>query len=72
MAQLSDRDRELLRLAALGHTNREIGERLYLSVRAIEVNRSQLQGRLGINSRPELVRFAVENKLIEPSDERAG
>jgi two-component system, NarL family, response regulator NreC len=72
VAQLSDRDRELLRLAALGHTNREIGERLYLSVRAIEVNRSQLQGRLGINSRPELVRFAVENKLIEPSDERPG
>jgi two-component system response regulator NreC len=68
VAQLSDRDRELLRLAALGHTNREIGERLYLSVRAIEVNRSQLQSKLGIGSRPELVRFAVENKLIEPSD----
>ena len=72
VAQLSDRDRELLRLAALGHTNREIGERLYLSVRAIEVNRSRLQSKLGIGSRPELVRFAVENKLIEPSDPGIG
>ena len=50
VAQLSDRDRELLRLAALGHTNREIGERLFLSVRAIEVNRSQLQSKLGIKT----------------------
>jgi len=69
LAQLSDRDRELLRLAALGYTNREIGERLYLSVRAIEVNRSQLQKRLGIASRPDLVRFAVANHLIEPADD---
>lgn len=68
IAQLSHRDRDLLRLAALGHTNREIGERLFLSVRAIEVNRSQLQAKLGIKSRPDLVRFAVESKLIEPSD----
>ena len=68
VAQLSERDRQLLRLAALGHTNREIGERLFLSVRAIEVNRSQLQSKLGIKSRPELVRFAVANRLIEPSE----
>jgi two-component system response regulator NreC len=69
LAKLSERDRELLRLAALGYTNREIGERLYLSVRAIEVNRSQLQKRLGIASRPDLVRFAVANRLIEPADD---
>ena len=66
VAQLSDRDRELLKLAALGHTNREIGEKLYLSVRAIEVNRSRLQNRLGIRTRPDLLRFAVEHRLIEP------
>ena len=71
LAKLSERDRELLRLAALGHTNREIGERLFLSVRAIEVNRSRLQSDLGIASRPELVRFAVENRLIEPAEEPA-
>ena len=65
LAQLDERDKELLRLAALGYTNREIGERLYLSVRAIEVNRSQLQERLGIKSRPELLRFALEHGLVE-------
>ncbi len=69
VAQLSDRDRELLRLAALGYTNREIGEQLFLSVRAIEVNRSQLQAKLGIKTRPDLVRFAIEHKLVEPSPE---
>jgi two-component system response regulator NreC len=62
---LSERERELLRLLALGHTNREIGERLFLSVRAIEVNRARLLEKLGIHSRPELVRFAIANGVIE-------
>lgn len=62
---LSDRERELLRLLALGHTNREIGEQLFLSVRAIEVNRAKLLQKLGIESRPELVRFAIANGIIE-------
>jgi two-component system response regulator NreC len=62
---LSERETELLRLLALGHTNREIGERLYLSVRAIEVNRAKLLERLGIESRPDLVRFAIANGVIE-------
>jgi len=63
---LSEREIELLRLVALGHTNREIGEQLFLSVRAIEVNRSKLLERLGLESRPELVRFAIANGVIEP------
>lgn len=62
---LSDRERELLRLLALGHTNREIGEQLFLSVRAIEVNRAKLLEKLGIESRPDLVRFAIANGVIE-------
>jgi two-component system response regulator NreC len=62
---LSERERELLRLLALGHTNREIGEQLFLSVRAIEVNRAKLLEKLGIESRPELVRFAIANGIIE-------
>ncbi len=65
LAELSDRELELLRLLALGHTNREIGERLFLSVRAIEVNRAKLLEKLGIASRPELVRFAIANGVIE-------
>jgi two-component system response regulator NreC len=50
---------------ALGHTNREIGEQLFLSVRAIEVNRAKLLEKLGISSRPDLVRFAIDNGIIE-------
>ncbi len=65
---LSERELELLRLVALGHTNREIGEQLFLSVRAIEVNRAKLLEKIGVESRPELVRFAIANKVIEPGD----
>jgi two-component system response regulator NreC len=65
LEQLGERERELLRLLALGHTNREIGEQLYLSVRAVEVNRAKLLEKLGLESRPDLVRFAIANGLIE-------
>ena len=65
---LGERELELLRLVALGHTNREIGERLYLSVRAIEVNRAKLMERLGLSSRPELVGFAIANGVIETGE----
>jgi two-component system response regulator NreC len=63
---LSERELELLRLVALGHTNREIGEQLFLSVRAIEVNRAKLLEKIGVRTRPELVRFAIDNRVIEP------
>lgn len=66
---LNDRERELLRLVALGYTNREIGERVYLSVRAIEVNRAKLMEKLGIESRPELVRLAIEHGVIDGETE---
>ena len=65
LEDLNERERELLRLLALGHTNREIGEQLFLSVRAIEVNRAKLLEKLGIESRPDLVRFAIEKGIIE-------
>jgi two-component system response regulator NreC len=64
--ELTERELELLRLVALGHTNREIGEQLFLSVRAIEVNRAKLLEKIGVESRPELVRFAIANRVIEP------
>jgi len=65
LESLGDRDRELLRLLALGHTNREIGEQLYLSVRAVEVNRAKLLEKLGLETRPDLVRFAIANGVID-------
>ncbi|MGB7685809.1 MAG: response regulator transcription factor [Solirubrobacterales bacterium] len=69
---LSARERDLLRLLALGHTNREIGERLFLSVRAIEVNRAKLMEKLGIESRPDLVRFAIAHGVIETGSDNGG
>lgn len=62
---LGERERELLRLLALGHTNREIGEKLYLSVRAVEANRAKLLEKLSLESRPQLVRFAIANGVVD-------
>ena len=62
---LGERDLELLRLLALGHTNREIGEKLFLSIRAVEVNRAKLLEKLGLETRPDLVRFAIANGVID-------
>jgi two-component system, NarL family, response regulator NreC len=67
LEEMSERERELLRLLALGYTNREIGEQLFLSVRAIEVNRAKLLEKLGVESRPDLVRFAIAHGVIEAS-----
>jgi two-component system response regulator NreC len=62
---LSSRETEVLRLMALGHTNREIAEMLSLSVRTVETHRAHVQHKLGLNSRPELTRYALENHLID-------
>lgn len=64
-AVLSPRETEVLRLMALGHTNREIGEQLSLSVRTVETHRSHIQQKLGLDSRPELTRYALENHLLD-------
>ncbi len=62
---LSPRETEVLRLMALGHTNREIAEQLSLSVRTVETHRSHIQQKLGLDSRPELTRYALDNGLID-------
>ena len=62
---LSPREIEVLRLMALGHTNREIGEQLDLSVRTVETHRAHIQQKLGLGSRPELTRYALANGLID-------
>jgi two-component system response regulator NreC len=62
---LSDREREVLRLLALGHTNQEIAKLLYISVRTAETHRAHIMRKLGFTSRAELVRHALEQGLIE-------
>jgi two-component system, NarL family, response regulator NreC len=61
---LSEREVDVLRLIALGHTNAEIGELLYLSVRTVETHRSHIQQKLRLSSRAELVGYALERGLI--------
>lgn len=61
---LSPRETEVLRLMALGHTNREIGEQLDLSIRTVETHRAHIQQKLGLSTRPELTRYALDQRLI--------
>lgn len=62
---LTEREAEVLRLIALGYTNTEIATDLSLSVRTVESHRKHIQQKLGASSRPELVRYALEQRLIE-------
>lgn len=55
---LSDREREVLQLLAVGHTNAEVARRLVISTRTVETHRSNLQRKLGVRTRAELARFA--------------
>jgi two-component system, NarL family, response regulator NreC len=62
---LSDREREVLKLLALGHTNQEIASLLFISVRTAETHRAHIMQKLGLSSRAELVRYALDQGLIE-------
>ena len=62
---LSEREVEVLRLIALGHTNNEIAGKLYLSVRTVESHRAHIQQKLRLSTRAELVRYALDHKLID-------
>ena len=61
---LSDRELEVLRMIALGHTNAEIAEQLYLSVRTVETHRAHIQQKLRLDSRAKLVHYALEHGLL--------
>jgi two-component system response regulator NreC len=62
---LSDREREVLRLLALGHTNQEIAQTLFISVRTAETHRAHIMQKLRLNTRAELVRYALAQGLLE-------
>jgi two-component system response regulator NreC len=62
---LSEREHEILRLLALGHTNQEIAGELYLSVRTVETHRSHIMQKLRISTRAELVRYALEQGMLD-------
>jgi two-component system, NarL family, response regulator NreC len=68
---LSDREREVLRLLALGHTNQEIAKMLYISVRTAETHRAHIMQKLRLTTRAELVRYALQQGLLEAGEEPA-
>jgi len=63
--RLTPREREVLQLAAEGHTNAEIGEKLSLSGRTIEMHRSNLMHKLCLNTQTDLIRYALKRGIIE-------
>jgi len=62
---LSDREREVLRLLALGHTNQEIAKMLYISVRTTETHRAHIMQKLRLKTRAELVRYALAHGFLD-------
>ncbi len=65
---LSDREREVLRLLALGHTNQEIAKMLFISVRTAETHRAHIMQKLRLTTRAELVRYALQHGLLDESE----
>lgn len=66
---LSEREREVLQLLALGHTNQEIAKKLFISVRTAETHRAHIMQKLKLSSRAELVRHALSEGLLESEAE---
>jgi two-component system response regulator NreC len=62
---LTTREAEVLRLLALGHTNAEIGEQLFLSVRTVETHRAHIQQKTSRTTRAELVRYALDHGMLD-------
>jgi two-component system response regulator NreC len=62
---LSHREREVLQLLAQGHTNQEIGVQLYISVRTAETHRAHIMRKLGLSTRSQLVRYAIDQGMLE-------
>ena len=61
---LSEREREVLKYLALGHTNQDIAELLHISVKTVETYKTRVMEKLDLRKRAELVRYAMENGMI--------
>jgi two-component system, NarL family, response regulator NreC len=67
-ATLSDREREVLLLAAVGHTNREIAKVFHLSEQTVHNYRANIMEKLGFHDRVELLKFAIRRGIISVAD----
>ena len=63
---ITDREEEILKLVAEGHSSREIADLLFISVKTVERHRANLLAKLGLRDRLELTRYAIRAGLIEP------
>jgi two-component system, NarL family, response regulator NreC len=61
---LSSREREVLQLAAEGHTNAEIGKRLFISPRTIEIHRANMMQKLALRNQTDLIRYALKQGIL--------
>jgi DNA-binding NarL/FixJ family response regulator len=64
---LSERERDIIQLLALGYTNQEIGKKLFISVRTVDTHRAHIMRKLQLETRAELVMFALAHGVIGPS-----
>jgi DNA-binding NarL/FixJ family response regulator len=64
---LSERERDVMFMLALGYTNQEVAEQLYISVRTVDTHRAHLMRKLNLRTRAELVLYALANGLIGPT-----
>jgi two-component system, NarL family, response regulator NreC len=67
LGPLSQRELDVLRLVALGHTNQEIAEKLHISTRTTEMHRASIMRKLRLDTRAQLVNYALANGLIGPT-----
>ena len=63
--RLTDREREILQLVAEGRTNREIADRLFISIKTVLRHRTNVMEKLGFHNRTELIKYAISKGLIE-------
>lgn len=68
LATLSKRERQVLELLALGHPQREIGERLGVSIKTVDTYRARINDKLGLRNRADLVRYALDARVLRPAE----
>lgn len=62
---LTDREKEIVRLIVLGYTNKDIAEKLSISVKTVENHKTNIMQKLSIDSKHELIQYAIKNKYLE-------
>ncbi|MEW6735820.1 MAG: LuxR C-terminal-related transcriptional regulator [Acidobacteriota bacterium] len=66
--QLTNRQKEVLRLLTQGLTNKQVANKLNVSVKTVDAHRTNIRNTLGIRTLPELVKYAIRTHLISTDD----